>query len=238
MFQPKPKRGVPFKLHLPWSDPREVVGIQGIVLTVRDAKYHKMQTVHFNRVSITLPPGKLDCKRVRVAPGVNGPGRKLDPLHFAEEKSVESVTESEEDLEPWEQTVADEHLPPQETGPGLPSTGSAPAGVETPSILEGTPHPLDDTYVQDGEADTVVRTRDLRGGGDGRFLQVDGRGQPGDRQDTSSASASSSSGPSSPSGPPKGGAGNTPNAASGNRCAPRAHTPPQDGNYNQRTGRD
>ena len=138
---------------------------------------------------MTLPPEKLDCKRVPVAPGVNGPGRKLDPLHFAEEKSVESVTESEEDLEPWEQTVAGEHLPPQEPGPGLPSTGSAPAGVETPSILEGTPHPLDVSSVQDGEADTVVRTRDLRGGGDGRFLQFDGRGQPGDRQDTSSASA-------------------------------------------------
>ena len=214
------------------------MGIQGVVLTVRDPKYNKTQTVHFDSVSITLPPGKLDRKRVRVAPVVDGPGRKRDPLPFAEEKSGESGSESEEDLEPWEQTLDDEHLPPHEPGPDMPSPGSAPPGVGTPSILEGTPHPLDVRSIRDGEADTVVPTRDLREGGDGRFLQFDGRGQPENRQDTSSASASSSSGPSSPSGPRNGGAGNTPNAASGNRCAPRAHTPPQDGNYNQRTGRD
>ena len=66
VFQPKPKRGIPFKFHLPWSEPKEAVRVQGVVLTVRDMKSRKTQTVHFDRVSITLPPRKKD-KRVSVA---------------------------------------------------------------------------------------------------------------------------------------------------------------------------
>ena len=51
---------------------------------------------------------------MRVAPRVGGAGRKRDPLPFAEEKSGESGSESEEDLEPWEQTIGEEPRPTQE----------------------------------------------------------------------------------------------------------------------------
>ena len=46
-FHPKPKRGVPFKFPLPWSDSREVVGNHGVVLTVCDPNSPKMWTVPY-----------------------------------------------------------------------------------------------------------------------------------------------------------------------------------------------
>ena len=66
VFHPTPKRAVPFKFHLPWSDARDV-GIQGVVLPVREQKSPKRQTWHFKRVSLTLPPGKRGRKIVRVS---------------------------------------------------------------------------------------------------------------------------------------------------------------------------
>ena len=99
VFQPKPKRGVPFKFHLPWSEPKEVVGIQGVVLTVRDLTSHKTQTVHFDRVSLTLPHRKKEKKRVDAArDGAIASGRS-DALSFDEAKSGETDSESEGDCE-------------------------------------------------------------------------------------------------------------------------------------------
>ena len=62
-------------------------------------------------MSITLPPGRFDRKRVRVAPGPPEAGRKPDPLPFAENKSRETDSEADEDMELWDQTVDEEPLP-------------------------------------------------------------------------------------------------------------------------------
>ena len=52
---------------------------------------------------------------MRVPPGTGGPGRKRDPLPFAEENSGESDSESEEDWKPWEQPADEDAQPSTES---------------------------------------------------------------------------------------------------------------------------
>ena len=61
IFQTKPKRGIPFKFHLPWSEPKQVVGIQWWYSLSGMRSPTKLR-LHFDRVSVKLPPRKRDKK--------------------------------------------------------------------------------------------------------------------------------------------------------------------------------
>ena len=88
-----------------------------MILTVRLQKSRKTQRMHFDKVSIMLLPGKRERKSVRVPAESAGFGQKRDPFTFAQEKADEVDSESEEDLEPWDQPEAEGPLRRREAGP-------------------------------------------------------------------------------------------------------------------------
>ena len=184
VFQPEPKRGVPCKFHLRCSEPREFVGFQSVVLTVRDPKYHKTQTVHFDMVSITLPSRKRDKKMVHVAGEGSVIGGRRDALPCAEEKSVGSDSESEEESEPWDQAM-DVDAPPV---PGAGSEGEVAVDSPVPvaivpslgqrgegPVVQGVGHQLPREGAAPpsgpgpaGEGDLLMEARNLRVEGQGK----------------------------------------------------------------------
>ena len=83
---------------------------------------------------------------------------KMDAFPFAEEKSRESDSESEEDLEPWDQEETECPLRLQEAVPDPVGSGSEVIGegVRTP---EKSLQPQEGSEVQDGEGNTIIETR-------------------------------------------------------------------------------
>ena len=217
VFQPELKRGVPFKFHLPWSEPREVVGIQGVVLTVRDPKYHKTQTVHFDRVSITLPPRKRDKKMVRLAGEGAVIGGRRNAVPCAEENSDGSDSESEEESEPW-------HQPMDVDAPPLSGAGSkAEVAIDRPvpvaivprqrqrgegPVVQGVGHQLPREGAAPprgpgpgGEGDLLIEARNLRVEGQGN-VHPPAMARPPPSENRMEPRVPSSSGCSSSTGPP------------------------------------
>ena len=103
---------------------------------------------HFERLSTSLRHGKLDRKRLRLAPVRGGVRQKWDPFPFAAEKA--EVSESEEYLQLWDQ----------------------PIGSGTQSIAESSAHRPEPSPVQVGDGGANDGTQHLPDLGPGiRFGQ-------------------------------------------------------------------
>ena len=82
-------------------------------------------------------------------------------MPFPDEKSEDSGSESEEDLEPGDQPVVEEMLHPQEASPERASQGGEPMGKGADDTPESISRQQEASVLQQMEEDRVLGARDL-----------------------------------------------------------------------------